>query len=63
MRLNTELKKLLVDASITLCADNCPSEQMRLQSHREEVANREEREEQRELLKLLFFKQNCSGIL
>ena len=62
MRLNTELKKLLVAASITLCADNCPSEQMRLQSHREEVASRDEREEVRELLKLLFSRWNLSGI-
>ena len=61
--LNTELKKLLVAARITLCADSCPSEQMREQSHREEEDTREHREEDREMLKLLFSRWNSSGIL
>jgi len=43
-RLKTELKKLLVAARITLCADSWPSEQMREQSHREDEDSREERE-------------------
>ena len=57
------MKKLLVAARITLCADSSPSEQMRVQSHREEEVNRKHKEEVRELLKLLFSRWNWSDIV